>query len=130
MKISLAALPILAASLAVALPAPQEINLDMVVAIPDPTYTESVGVTAQIITYDPTVLAAQATEAVSSTSVDIRDSVSNIAADRKGRRAACAPQPTGVAAYAVTNPDTAVAFTSNSTFSSKAMNAGRLPATQ
>ncbi|KAI5242789.1 hypothetical protein E4T43_04582 [Aureobasidium subglaciale] len=123
MRISLAALPILAARLAVALPAPQDLNLDMVVAIPDPTYTELVGATAQVITYDPTVLAAQATEAVSSISFDDRDSDSNTAAARNGRRAACASQPTGVAAYAVTNPDTAVAFTSDSRFSSKAMNA-------
>ena len=124
MRFSLAAIPLLAANLVTAFPAPQELDLDLVAAVPDPTYTEAVGVTAQAVTYDATALAAQATEAVSSVSIDIDNVLSSTAiAGYKAKRTACAPQPTGIAAYAVKNPDTAAAFASNSAFSSKALSA-------
>lgn len=121
MRFSLATVPALAA-LAAALPAPapQEIDLDAVIAAPDPTYSEAVGVTAQVITLDATAIAAQVTSAVSSVSVDVSDVLSGTAIAKRdnAKRTACAPQPTGVAAYAVGSPDTASAFAAAASFSS------------
>lgn len=113
------AVPALAA-LAAALPAPQEIDLDMVLAMPDPTYTT----TASSVTYDATSLAAQATEAITSVSVDISELATATAAVAKrnnAKRAACAAQPTGVLDYYIRSPDdSASAFASNSAFAALA----------
>ncbi|KAG9661792.1 hypothetical protein KCU64_g2351, partial [Aureobasidium melanogenum] len=63
--------PALAANMAAVLaaPQPQDLNINMIVAAPDPTYSEAVGVTAQVVTLDSTAIAAQATSAVSSASI-------------------------------------------------------------
>jgi hypothetical protein len=46
MRFSSYALPALAANLVAALPRPQDIDFDLVLAAPDPTFTQAVGVTA------------------------------------------------------------------------------------
>ncbi|TIA26524.1 hypothetical protein D6C81_00676 [Aureobasidium pullulans] len=108
------------AALAAALPAPQEIDLDMVIAQPDISYTT----TASSVTYDVTSIAAQATSDISSISVDISAIATQtpVAVRRNvGKRAACAAQPTGVASYAVNTPDdTASAFSANPSFAAAA----------
>jgi hypothetical protein len=72
MRFSSQALPalVLAADLVAALPKPQEIDFSMVLAAPDPTYTEAIGVTAQTINVDPISLIAEVTAAISSVSID------------------------------------------------------------
>ena len=37
-------------ALTAANPLPQEIDIDLAIALPDPTFTEAIGVTAQIVT--------------------------------------------------------------------------------
>ncbi|KAG9550478.1 hypothetical protein KCU71_g15764, partial [Aureobasidium melanogenum] len=135
MRFSSYALPALAAKLAAALPAPQDINIDMVIAAPDPTYTESLGLTAQVVTYDTTAIAAAATAAVSSVSVAVTDvldgtavvsatptAASNDKRELGARGAACTALPTGVASYAL-SVDTASAFRANGSYASIASNA-------
>ncbi|KAI5247013.1 hypothetical protein E4T42_06178 [Aureobasidium subglaciale] len=73
MRFSSYALPALAANLVAALPAPQEIDLDMVVAAPDPTYTQVLDATAQVVTYDTTAILAEATAAASSVEIAVTD---------------------------------------------------------
>ncbi|KAI5272739.1 hypothetical protein E4T47_04101 [Aureobasidium subglaciale] len=118
MRYSLA-VPALAA-LAAALPAPQEIDLDMVIAQPDISYTT----TASSVTYDATSIAAQATEDITSISIDlsaIATQTAVVARRNVGKRAACAAQPTGVASFTVNTPDdTASAFAVNSAFAAAA----------
>lgn len=120
MRFSLA-LPALLIGFASALPAPQDIDLDLVVDTPDPSYTLAVGVTAQVVTYDATALAAQATEAVSSVEIDVSDVASStIKAKHKFKRAACATQPVGATGAPTVSTDTPSAFASNAGFSSVA----------
>jgi hypothetical protein len=73
MRFSSYALPALAANLVAALPAPQDIDIDMVEAAPDPTYTQTLGLTAQIVTYDTTAILAEATAAATVVSVAVSD---------------------------------------------------------
>lgn len=108
MRFSSLALPAIAANLVAALPRPQEIDLDMVIAAPDPTYTEIPGSTAQVVTYDTTSILAEATAAASSVSIAITNVATGTAA-AKIKRAACDVQPTGVSAYAL-QTDSASAF--------------------
>lgn len=112
------------ASLAFALP--QDIDLDMVIAAPDPTYTTSVGLTAQVVTYDTTSILAEASAAASSISIAVDNVASTTVdvaataeatADAKVKRAACDPQPTGFAAYALSS-DTAADFRANGSWAS------------
>ncbi|KAI4715907.1 hypothetical protein E4T48_07913 [Aureobasidium sp. EXF-10727] len=97
-------------ALVAALPRPQDIDIDMVIAAPDPTYTETPGSTAQIVTYDTTAIAAEATAAASSISIAVTNVASATAANLK--RAACDAQPTGVADYAL-QTDTVAAFSAD-----------------
>lgn len=108
MRFSSLALPAIAANLVAALPRPQEIDLDMVIAAPDPTYTEIPGSTAQVVTYDTTSILAEATAAASSVSIAVTNVATGTAA-AKIKRAACDVQPTGVSAYAL-QTDSASAF--------------------
>ncbi|KAI5197148.1 hypothetical protein E4T38_08152 [Aureobasidium subglaciale] len=121
MRFSSYALPVLAANLVAALPAPQDIDLDMVIAAPDPTsYSEAVGVTAQTITVDIAAAAAQATAALSSVSVDAGDVLSSTAIVQAKRAAAtCVPQPTG--AVSASSPDTPDGFKADSRWSAAAL---------
>ncbi|KAG9512005.1 hypothetical protein KCV07_g9747, partial [Aureobasidium melanogenum] len=115
--------PALAANMAAVLaaPQPQDLNINMIVAAPDPTYSEAVGVTAQVVTLDSTAIAAQATSAVSSVSIAVSDVLSgtDVAKRDIAKRTACAPQPTGASMYSAAPTDPS-AWASYSVFSSAA----------
>jgi hypothetical protein len=121
MRYSLA-VPALAA-LAAALPAPQLIDLDMVAAQPNISYTT----TASSVTYDITSIAAQATDDITSVSVDLSAIATQSVLTVIEKRAACAAQPTGVSgAYAPPaepTDDTVSAFVSNAAFAAAASSA-------
>lgn len=125
MRFSSYALPALAANLAAAMPRPQDIDLDMVLAAPDPTFSEAFGVAAQTVTYDTASLIAEATAAVSSVSVEVSDVLSQTAIATNAKRAAatiCAPQPTGATSaptYA-SDVDNAANFLANTYYASVA----------
>ncbi|KAI5212560.1 hypothetical protein E4T38_00598 [Aureobasidium subglaciale] len=126
MRFSSYALPALAAHLAAALPRPQDIDLDMVLAAPDPTYSQDIGATAQTITVDPQALIASATAAVSSVSVAVSDVLSQTAVVNSKRAAAspttCASQPAGASSaptYAA-DVDNVSNFRANTYYSSVA----------
>lgn len=111
-------LPALAAVVA-ATPRPQDIDFSMVMAVPNSTYTESVGVTAQVVTYDPATILEQATATISSveaaeTVVADSDAVKR---DVIEKRTACALQPTGISSTTPT-ADNPSAFVSNTVFAS------------
>ncbi|KAG9605809.1 hypothetical protein KCU77_g801, partial [Aureobasidium melanogenum] len=128
MRFSSYALPALAANLVAALPRPQDIDLDMVLAAPDPTFSQAVGVAAQTVTYDTASLIAEATAAVSSVSVGVSDVLSQTAIATNAKRAAattCAPQPAGATSaptYAA-DADNAANFLANTYYASVASNA-------
>jgi len=121
MRYSLA-VPALAA-LAAALPAPQLIDLDMVAAQPNISYTT----TASSVTYDVTSLAAQATDDITSVPVDLSAIATQSPLAVIEKRAACAAQPTGVSgAYAPPaepTDDTVSAFSANTAFAAAASSA-------
>ncbi|KAL2028265.1 hypothetical protein VTO58DRAFT_110953 [Aureobasidium pullulans] len=123
MRFSSYALPALAANLVAALPAPQEIDLDMVLDTPDPTFSEAVGVVAQTITYDTASLIAVATAAASSVSIEISDVLSQTAVvSKRAAPATCVPQPSGATSaptYAA-GTDNAANFLANNYYSSVA----------
>jgi hypothetical protein len=111
------------AALAAALPAPQLIDLDMVAAQPNISYTT----TASSVTYDVTSIAAQATDDITSISVDLSAIATQSVLTAIEKRAACAAQPTGVsgayAAPAEPTDDTVSAFASNTAFAAAASSA-------
>jgi hypothetical protein len=114
------ALPVLAAVAAMA--APQIMDLDMVIAAPDPTYTIASDATAQVVAINTAALIASASEAASSISIAITDVLS--ASAKVKRDTSCTALPTGVAKYAMTSAsDNAASFRANPTFSSIAMSA-------
>lgn len=114
------ALPVLAAVAAMA--APQIMDLDMVIAAPDPTYTIASDATAQVVTVNTQALIASASAAASSISIAISDVLS--ATGKAKRDASCTSLPMGVAKYAMASPtDNASAFRANPTFSSIAVSA-------
>jgi hypothetical protein len=104
------------AALANASPVPQDIDLDLVIAAPDPTYTEAVGVTAQVVTFN--------TQATSVTSVSVADpavtdSTDDLAA-RLAKRGSCATQPAGASGAPTYTPDSPSAFLQNNAFAAAA----------
>ncbi|KAH0380250.1 glycoside hydrolase, partial [Aureobasidium melanogenum] len=111
------------AALAAALPAPQLIDLNMVIAQPNISYTT----TASSVTYDVTSLAAQATDDITSVSVDVSAIATQTPLAVIEKRSACAPQPTGVTGdYAPptnTADDTVAAFAANTAFAVAASSA-------
>ncbi|KAI4851190.1 hypothetical protein E4T45_05188 [Aureobasidium sp. EXF-8846] len=111
------------AALAAALPAPQLMDLDMVAAQPNISYTT----TASSVTYDVTSIAAQATDDITSVSVDLSAIATQSVLTVIEKRAACAAQPTGVsgayAAPAEPTDDTVSAFASNAAFAAAASSA-------
>ncbi|KAI5204516.1 hypothetical protein E4T39_03608 [Aureobasidium subglaciale] len=111
----------LAANLAAAMPRPQEIDFDVVMAAPDPTFTEAVGVTAQSITINTDALIASATAAISSVAVDITDVLSATAIVQAKRAAAtCVTQAPGATSVPDFSGDTAAQFLAENYFSSVA----------
>ncbi|THX78795.1 hypothetical protein D6D05_05226 [Aureobasidium pullulans] len=123
MRFSSYALPALAANLVAALPAPQEIDLDMVLDTPDPTFSQAVGVVAQTITYDTASMIAVATAAASSVSIEISDVLSQTAVvSKRAAPTTCVPQPSGATSaptYAA-GTDNAANFLANNYYSSVA----------
>lgn len=116
MRFSSFALPALAANLVAALP--QDIDLDMVAAAADPTYTEAVGATAQVVTYNTAAAVAAATSA-SSVSVEVTDVLSATAvvqAKAKRSAAACAVQPSVANNAPTYSPDSAAQFAMETSF--------------
>jgi hypothetical protein len=110
------------AALAAAMPAarPQEIDVNMVLNAPEPvTYDPAVGVTAQVVTYDFTSLAAQATAPATSPTSDVAATATAI----EKRGAACTSLAAGASGAPAYSPDTPAAFASNSDFASIASNA-------
>ncbi|THW66062.1 hypothetical protein D6D20_01557 [Aureobasidium pullulans] len=130
MRLSSFALPALAANLVAALPAPQEIDFDMVLAAPDPTYSEAVGVTAQTITYNSAAMVAEATASISSVSVDASDVLSATAVVQAKRAAAsnvCQAQAAGATSAPTYSPDSAAQFAKESYFPSVASASAAAP---
>jgi len=118
-------LPVLAANLVAALPAPapQEIDLSMVLDTPDPTFSQAVGLAAQTVTYDTAALMTSATAAISSVSVEISDVLSQTAvvAKRAAASSTCSSQPAGATSaplYPDSNTDTVSNFLANSYYAS------------
>lgn len=116
---SFLSLPILlglAAANPVPAPVPQDIEFDLVYALPNPTYTIATDATAQTVTYDATsVLEAAAAQITATITGD--DSAGLV------KRTACAPQPAGATGAPTLTTDTPVAFTNNAQFASIASNA-------
>ena len=106
---------------AVANPVPQEIDLEMVAAAPDPTFSQAVGITAQVVTFNSATIVAQATS-VTEVTVDATDAASptDTPAARLARRGNCATQPAGATGAPSVTTDTPSAFVSNSAFASVA----------
>ncbi|KAG9868242.1 hypothetical protein KCU77_g370, partial [Aureobasidium melanogenum] len=123
MRFSSYALPALAANLVAAMPRPQDIDLDMVIDTPDPTYSEQVGVAAQTVTYNSASVIAAATSAVSSVSIEISDVLSQTAVvSKRAAATTCAPQPSGATSaptYAA-GSDNAANFLANTYYASVA----------
>lgn len=123
MRFSSYALPALAANLVAAMPKPQDIDLDMVIDTPDPTFSEAVGVAAQTVTYDTASVIAAATSAVSSVSIEISDVLSQTAVvSKRAAATTCAPQPSGATSaptYAA-DADNAANFLANTYYASVA----------
>lgn len=127
MRLSTYALSALAANLVAALPRPQDIDLDMVVDTPDPTFSEAVGAAAQTVTYDTASIIAEATASVSSVSIEISDVLSSTAVVsnlRRGAATTCVPQPSGATSaptYAAgADTDNASVFLANTYYASVA----------
>lgn len=116
---SILSLPILlglAAANPVPAPVPQDINFDLVYALPNPTYTTATDATAQIVTYDATsVLEAAVAQITATLTGD--DSAGLV------KRTACAPQPAGATGAPTLTSDTPAAFTNNAQFASLASTA-------
>jgi hypothetical protein len=115
----------LAAALAVlanASPVPQDIDLPLVIAAPDPTYTIIPGLTDQVVTYNTQALQAEATSVTSVTvqSVAAADPTDNAKLIKRGN---CAAQPTGATGAPSVSPDTPSAFATNAALASVALNA-------
>jgi len=123
MRFSSYALPALAANLAAAMPRPQDIDLDMVIDTPDPTYSEQIGVAAQTVTYNSASVIAAATSAVSSVSIEISDVLSQTAVvSKRAAATTCAPQPSGAtsAPTYTAGSDNAANFLANTYYASVA----------
>ncbi|KAF2225313.1 hypothetical protein BDZ85DRAFT_165055, partial [Elsinoe ampelina] len=96
-------------------PLPQDIEFDLVEALPAPTSSVATGVTEQIVTYDPTAILSEAEPQIT---LDIKETAGPLE-----RRAACDPQPTGAKYAPAISSDTPAAFTDSPAFSSVAINA-------
>jgi hypothetical protein len=82
------------AALVAAAPAPQDIDFDLAYALPNPTFTEALGVTAQVVTYNPTtILSAAASQITASNTNTAVVATSDAPSNQK--RAACAALPAG-----------------------------------
>ncbi|THY30391.1 hypothetical protein D6D01_03257 [Aureobasidium pullulans] len=109
-----------AVALAMPAPLPQEIDVGMVLAAPEPiTYDPVVGATAQVVSYDFTSMLAKATAPTTSVATDAAATATAI----EKRGAACTSLAAGASGAPAYSPDTPAAFASNSDFASVAINA-------
>lgn len=101
-----------------AAPRPQDIDFALADALPDPTFTEAVGVTAQVVTYDTSAILSSAAPQITATSVNTDAAViASTDAANNQKRDACAAQSAQPSGYGpVPSPDTPSAFTSYSSF--------------
>jgi len=93
-------------------PVPQDIDFDLVYALPNPSYTTVTGATVQTVIFDPTSVLEAALPQITSSSVADATFV---------KRAACDPQPTGAKGAPTLTADTVAAFTANADFASLAL---------
>ena len=111
--------------LACAAPWPQDIDFALAEAIPDPVYSEAVGVTAQVITYDTAAIPASAAPQTTANTVDTSAAVvltTDAASNQKCD--ACAAQSVQPSDYGpIPSPDTPSAFVSYSSFAAAATKA-------
>lgn len=106
------------AALVAAAPHPQDIDFSMVLAAPNPTYSEAIGVSAQVVTYNAATILAAATATIADVSVVETDVAKRDAMLDVEKRAACDPQPAGATGAPTQTTDTAPAFASNTAFAS------------
>ena len=99
------------AAIAVALP--QQIDLDLAYALPNPSYSTAKYASAQIVTYNPTSVIAAAMSQITSSPAPSDLTLS------KRQATACSALPTGVSGYSF-SPDSPAAFTANPSFASAA----------
>lgn len=85
-------------------PAPQDIEFDLVAALPNPTYTTASDVTAQTVTYTPNAIYSDALPQITATD----DASPTFTGVPVKRAAACAALPTG--AGPIASSDTAANF--------------------
>jgi hypothetical protein len=108
-----------------AAPRPQDIDFELAEALPDLVYSEAVGVTAQVITYDASAVFSSAAAQITATVVKIDGAViatGDAASNQK--RDACAAQHAQPSGFGpVPSPDTASAFLSYSSFKAAATGA-------
>ncbi|PSK46069.1 hypothetical protein B9Z65_5037 [Elsinoe australis] len=113
-SIALAGLATLAA--AAPAPAPQDIEFDLVYALPNPTSSVALGATAQVVTYDPTSVIQEAIPQIT------QDPHADGQGSTLRRRAACQQQPAG-AKSAPKVADDPASFKASTDFASAALNA-------
>ncbi|RDW85389.1 hypothetical protein BP5796_03714 [Coleophoma crateriformis] len=118
-------------------PKPQDMEIDMIIAAPDPVITGApVGVAEQLVTYDVASASAMVVAAVlddaeaadaeaDATDAAITDATVTDAA-RMVKRTACAPQPAGATGAPAVSSDTPSAFSANPAFAAIA-NAAPVP---
>ncbi|KAG9604895.1 hypothetical protein KCU77_g774, partial [Aureobasidium melanogenum] len=106
----------LLAGLVTAAPRPQDIDFDLAYAVPNPTYSEAIGATAQSVVINPSVVYSAAAAQITDTVADTAGVATATAQVANQKRAACASQPVG--AGPVPSPDTASAFLAYASFAS------------
>lgn len=115
--------------LACAAPRPQDIDFELAKSLPDLVYSEAIGVTAQVITYDASTVLPSAAAQITATVVNTDGAViATTDAASNQKRDACAAQPAQPSGFgAVPTPDTASAFQSYSSFKAAATGASTPP---
>jgi hypothetical protein len=111
--------------LACAAPRPQNIDFSLADALPDPTFSIAVGVTAQVVTYDASAILSSAASQITATVVNTAAAViATTDAASNQKRDACSAQPAQPSGYGpVPSPDTPSAFLSYSSFAAAATGA-------
>ncbi|KAH0343596.1 hypothetical protein KCU83_g8814, partial [Aureobasidium melanogenum] len=84
----------LLAGLVTAAPRPQDIDFDLAYAVPNPTYSEAIGATAQSVVINPSVVYSAAAAQITDTVADTAGVATATAQVANQKRAACASQPT------------------------------------
>ncbi|TKX19047.1 hypothetical protein C1H76_8938 [Elsinoe australis] len=112
---SFLSLSLLALVAAAPAPRPQDIEFDLVQALPNPTSSVATGAKEQIVTYDPSAILSSAEPQITA---DVKTTAGSLE-----RRKACDPQPTGAKYAPTVSADTPAAFTDSPDFAYIALNA-------